>query len=303
MPPAVAQRPRESSLTAGGATRLSSYDKRDGILKEMGYSSYSTYLKSPLWADIRLRALLGNRHCGCGSPATQVHHREYTSANLTGESLRGLLPVCRYCHRQAEIAGGKKTSLKEANARLDKIFKRNIKRRNKKSKWSRGWCANCEHNRSKPDHTLCPYCAKKQEELAREMREAAHPQLGEDERPSTTDSGHDTKTSPAGASPGILRSSEGQCDRVRAHQERESGESQSTVAVVDPPSTRVIPVLQPPTSRVHKSLKNGRVPHKSRQRLTREDRKLLRVGIDQDKHRQETKALLDEFWEQKQSSS
>ncbi len=225
------------SLHAPGRERGSlTYAERNAILRQFGFPTYSAYLKSQLWKDIRQRVLASGQLCGCDSKPHQVHHRLYTVENLSGLSLYGMIPVCRYCHRRAEIASGGKCSLKEANARLDKIFRRN--RAQKAGRTRRGkvriWCPCCNRNRALKGGP-CPPCATRQRRLGEEQeRAAAQSGLRRSERPVTADQGHDIKTSPAGASPGSSRSRRVQGETVRAPLHlSESGESQSTAPVVD----------------------------------------------------------------------
>jgi hypothetical protein len=225
------------SLHSPGRERGSlTYAERNAILLQLGFPSYRAYLKSHLWADIRQRVLASGQLCGCENKARQVHHRLYTVENLSGLSLYGLVPVCRYCHRRAEIAASGKCSLREANARLDKIWRRNRARNGTLTKRGRVriWCPCCDRNRALKGGP-CPPCADRQRRLGEEQkRAAARSGLRLSERPVTADQGQDTKTSPAGASPGSLRLSRQQGETVRAPLHlSESGESQSTAPVVD----------------------------------------------------------------------
>ena len=101
------------------------YKYRDILLREMGFQNYKYYLSSELWRkDIRPRVIdKYNKECmlceeKCDSP--EVHHLEYSKHNLLGESLDGMIVLCRTCHKRAEFTraeGGKKEkrSLTEAN--------------------------------------------------------------------------------------------------------------------------------------------------------------------------------------------
>ncbi|MDH5244832.1 MAG: hypothetical protein OEW98_00150 [Betaproteobacteria bacterium] len=82
------------------------YKDRDETLRRLGYQSYRSYLRSPLWRAIRARVLLptatGPRLCWrCNRPATEVHHRAYDLATLLGQHLGSLTPVCHQHHREA----------------------------------------------------------------------------------------------------------------------------------------------------------------------------------------------------------
>ena len=98
------------------------YEARSFFLHQMGFSSYAEYLDSDLWATIRRRALVRDRHrCrACGRRAFQVHHRAYSLKALLGLDLGPLLSICEDCHEWAErTREGKKRSLEMANKRLD----------------------------------------------------------------------------------------------------------------------------------------------------------------------------------------
>jgi 5-methylcytosine-specific restriction endonuclease McrA len=65
----------------------------------MTYEEYQSYLKSPLWLNLRNRVLArAQDQCeGCGRwPATEVHHLTY--AHVGQEFLWELRAVCRDCH-------------------------------------------------------------------------------------------------------------------------------------------------------------------------------------------------------------
>lgn len=79
------------------------YQKRNRILKELGYLSYDAYLRSPLWRSIRARVLAANPLCWiCDDPATEPHHMSYTRAGLMGTCLKTIISICHYCHRTIE---------------------------------------------------------------------------------------------------------------------------------------------------------------------------------------------------------
>lgn len=61
--------------------------------------SYREYLASDLWKTIRARVLKrDNETCCCGNRATQVHHREYSPAVMTGHNDAMLVSLCKPCH-------------------------------------------------------------------------------------------------------------------------------------------------------------------------------------------------------------
>ena len=82
----------------------------------MTYATYADYLRSPVWAAIRLRILAraGERCQACNSPhALEVHHRVYDGA-WGEEDEADLIVLCSLCHglitawlaRSAEIIAG-----------------------------------------------------------------------------------------------------------------------------------------------------------------------------------------------------
>lgn len=90
------------------------YKSRDQLLRQMGFDSYASYLKSDLWADIRERVLIRDkRTCRtCGRKATQVHHRKYSLKALKGKDLFHLSALCAGCHRGIEFdKGGRKRGM------------------------------------------------------------------------------------------------------------------------------------------------------------------------------------------------
>lgn len=72
------------------AAALAAYNRRNKVLRGLGFASYEEYLASPLWAEISRRKLdsEGRRCYACGKTATQVHHGDYDR-----ETLRGPLKV------------------------------------------------------------------------------------------------------------------------------------------------------------------------------------------------------------------
>lgn len=81
------------------------YRYRDDNLRAIGFDSYDAYLRSPLWADIRIRVL---ERCGAKCEAcrkrmaAQVHHRAYDPATLRGDHIDALTATCFRCHNRAE---------------------------------------------------------------------------------------------------------------------------------------------------------------------------------------------------------
>lgn len=164
------------------------YKERDEILEELGYDDYRHYLKSDLWSEIRDRVLKesGYECICCGNQkldetlVMQIHHMVYSKENLSGESLYGLVAICRSCHVKAEFkpkakgkrrrrrrkrkTGAKKT-LGEANAYVLGVGK---KKKNKKKKTPSQFylvkpkCKICKLE-SDNRKEICTYCKNEQE--------------------------------------------------------------------------------------------------------------------------------------------
>ncbi len=88
------------------------YSERNAVLSELGFDSYRAYLGSDLWREIRAR-VFANRGRACWVCRVRwapiVHHRSYSRENLSGRSIRGMVPVCGKCHQHIEtFPGGKK---------------------------------------------------------------------------------------------------------------------------------------------------------------------------------------------------
>lgn len=113
---------------------LEGYRDRNETLRLIGFKSYSAYGRSKLWRIIRERALQihGNACAKCGRVATQVHHASYGREVLTGEDVRGLVPLCAGCHGGASRASKKAEqrdrlevrALGATNERLSRRFSR-----------------------------------------------------------------------------------------------------------------------------------------------------------------------------------
>lgn len=104
---------------------MNEYEERDKTLREMGYSDYKAYLKSPLWRDISERVLKTQPTCRvCGRPSEVVHHRSYYRTVLEGTLDSLLVALCHDCHHHIEFDEGHKTSVRGANVRLDRAVAR-----------------------------------------------------------------------------------------------------------------------------------------------------------------------------------
>ena len=90
-------------ISVSGVDKMS----RERVLSAIGFASYEDYLQSDLWASIRLKVfqLKGRKCCVCRDVATQVHHKCYDAATLTGHSIKSLLPICKSCHDKAHEQG------------------------------------------------------------------------------------------------------------------------------------------------------------------------------------------------------
>jgi hypothetical protein len=102
------------------------YSIRNKALKEIGFASYSAYLASPLWSEIRASRLKDGDLCSCcPSPATLLHHDTYYKTLLLGDPVavkRDLYPLCRGCHLIVEFDGERKRSWGEAI----RVFRRRL---------------------------------------------------------------------------------------------------------------------------------------------------------------------------------
>jgi hypothetical protein len=111
--------------TAPKSRATGEYRARNERLPELGYASYSEYLKSPEWAVIRRDVL--NDHptcCVCDRTACQVHHWDYHDAVMMGLDTAFLLPVCDGCHGEIEFDGKRKRNLKECQSVLIRRIKK-----------------------------------------------------------------------------------------------------------------------------------------------------------------------------------
>lgn len=134
---------------------IPTYKDRDVILLALGFPSYTVYLVSTLWVRIRSRRLKYDEYTCilCGSPSFCVHHIDYTEENLSGESLEGLVSLCRSCHVKVEFAkNGSKRSLPRAKKIFLK-FLQNVGTKSSRIKWI-GKCYIC----GKEPHRGRRYC-------------------------------------------------------------------------------------------------------------------------------------------------
>lgn len=123
---------RNKRKTGGCSAKVAEiYGARNDLLWKLGFVDYKQYLRSKIWKNIRARQLEAEPNCyACGKPANQVHHGEYTEANLTGATLDGLYSVTAGCHKKAEMTrDGFKRSPYEATAELRRMKKYYLSRK------------------------------------------------------------------------------------------------------------------------------------------------------------------------------
>jgi hypothetical protein len=99
--------------------------QRSYVLKALGFNDYHEYLRSDTWRAIRRRVLPSKCYMECGARASEVHHKFYSEANLTGESIDGLYPLCAKCHERVEFANGEKRNLQKAGRKFTSIHRAN----------------------------------------------------------------------------------------------------------------------------------------------------------------------------------
>ena len=105
--------------------RLTTPDKRAKTLKRMGFTSYTDYIRSPLWRAIRAAKLEADPLCEiCGkSKAQSVHHLRYNEATLRGKNVRTLVSVCNSCHYKIEFkADGEKRTYEAAMKKTKQLL-------------------------------------------------------------------------------------------------------------------------------------------------------------------------------------
>ena len=106
--------------------RIDTYTQRNNILRNMGFSNYAAYLKSPLWDGIRASVLARNPCCFvCEQPASQVHHTCYRRSDLTGKDMRRLVSLCAGCHHEIEFRNKdhEKLNVKQATVKMRQLRK------------------------------------------------------------------------------------------------------------------------------------------------------------------------------------
>lgn len=118
-------------------TNAETFVARTRALLAIGFSSYDSYLASPLWRGIRRRAFAthGKRCHRCGEKASGIHHRDYSRVTLTGASVAALVPVCDACHQWASVdSAGNLRQLSETNRMLRPLRADQRKRRHREAR-------------------------------------------------------------------------------------------------------------------------------------------------------------------------
>lgn len=91
-------------------------------------AAYDAYRDGEIWKAQRKRVLeaSGGKCVGCGSKATEVHHRDYRPRVLAGEDDAPLVALCRRCHQHVheDDARGLEPSWQESEARLAELVAR-----------------------------------------------------------------------------------------------------------------------------------------------------------------------------------
>ncbi len=116
------------------------YRDRNLLLERMGFPTYSHYLDSELWSQVRNAAaeLHGSRCVLCHSNRIIFHHVSYAEAVLTGQDLSAIVPLCHRCHERVEFRkDGSKRTLANSQRQLAILIAkknarthlRNLKRR------------------------------------------------------------------------------------------------------------------------------------------------------------------------------
>lgn len=90
----------------------------------MGYTTYGDYLLSELWDSIRERVWheKGESCTCCGRAASEIHHQSYAPKVLRGDDIKPLIPLCKRCHKKAEIDDkGNKRDIQQVHKAIRKL--------------------------------------------------------------------------------------------------------------------------------------------------------------------------------------
>ena len=138
------------------------YSDRNETLRLLGFQSYSEYLRSRLWEIVRERALdVKGRTCKkCGRETKQTHHAVYTREVLTGEDVRGLIPVCGGCHKNGSIPRPRSKAMLVDGLKVRHLHDTNqwLTQKARRSKGREYWCG-CGRRR-KRNHEVCGACRR-----------------------------------------------------------------------------------------------------------------------------------------------
>ena len=105
------------------------YRERNRILRALGFNSYSEYLGSEMWAQVKQKVWREGAKCVvCAGVATELHHRRYCKCDLEGLVTKHIVPICRDCHQRIEFLGGQKIGPAQVRKR-EKVERRIIIRR------------------------------------------------------------------------------------------------------------------------------------------------------------------------------
>lgn len=119
------RRHKRSGHVPPAVKRADIYRERNRQVRALGFVSYTQYLRSDLWRDIRARVLARSNACAlCEGIATQVHHSRYRKKDLEGRgNLRNLFPICRRCHYRIEFRDHdrEKLNTKQATAKMRQL--------------------------------------------------------------------------------------------------------------------------------------------------------------------------------------
>ena len=109
---------------------MDNYETRNAILVDIGYQTYTAYLRSDLWKAIRMRHMKGKCRLCETKMANTLHHTSYTREIMENGCKKHLVPLCRPCHMALEFNGFKvKGDLEKANWRLARALAMPLKKR------------------------------------------------------------------------------------------------------------------------------------------------------------------------------
>jgi hypothetical protein len=109
-----------------------SYEERQIALTQLRFNNYQEYLDSKLWKVIRKHILERDvnfcRARKCNNRSNEVHHFNYGTVTLLGQSPQTLVTLCRACHEKAHFDKEKSLPLKQVQIRtLEMVIGTSIK--------------------------------------------------------------------------------------------------------------------------------------------------------------------------------